>query len=284
MANVPKPRNATPRSTETSIRNVVQPTNRGAGSGVGGGPGVITINEPLDIPMLRASWTMQTDYFTDLAGTTVPTADGQKVNLWLDQSANGLDLQRTDLNGPTFKIIEPNPPALNGTRRIFMGFFDILDYFADINKESTFCIVALIQPSNAVNYSRYGGRRDSTTAGWNLIAYDNRYALNLFAPRGVNEITVKGSTPMAVNDVSHVVVNYDGSEDASGVEIYVDGVRETEVVVSNNLVADIDPVAGRFEVTSNGFGRVFEWSIANYNLSADDVANLYATAQTTWGL
>ena len=78
----------------------------------------------------------------------------------------------------------------------------------------------------------------------------------------------------------HVVVTYDGSTNASGVNIYVDGVDEALTTVSDNLSATIASAANLSIASRNsaaGYfdGSVDEVAIFDHELTAVEVARIY---------
>ena len=72
---------------------------------------------------------------------------------------------------------------------------------------------------------------------------------------GLSELSVKGSTALIDDTAYHIAVTYDGSTNASGVTIYVNGVAETNDVQTDTLSAHPTSSQG-FELFAEGGGAL----------------------------
>lgn len=76
----------------------------------------------------------------------------------------------------------------------------------------------------------------STNPGWMIDVrggFFNRIQLGLYSAGGGSSYRAMGSTIVTNNAWRHVVVTYDGSQNVSGIQMYVDGAAETMTAVSN---------------------------------------------------
>jgi hypothetical protein len=96
-----------------------------------------------------------------------------------------------------------------------------------------------------------------------------------------NRLQVRGPTVLPNNAWSFVAVTYDGSKRASGVTLYVNGARETPIVVSDLLTADdisnpISAQLGAREGANYPFvGAMDNVMVYNRALSKEEIGVLY---------
>ncbi len=81
-------------------------------------------------------------------------------------------------------------------------------------------------------------------AGYQVDLEQNRVRVDLMHSRAGNRIRVRTRRAVEPKAWTHVTVTYDGSSRASGVTVYLDGVRADVEVVSDNLTRSIVPNGG----------------------------------------
>lgn len=77
--------------------------------------------------------------------------------------------------------------------------------------------------------------------GWDVMVDSNRLHLRLNHAHPYQSIDLRVDDPLRDGVWKHVVWSYDGSSDASGMRIYIDGSRVTPTVVRNHLVRSTRP-------------------------------------------
>lgn len=139
--------------------------------------------------------------------------------------------------------------------------------------------------TTTANYQVIIAKQDHLTpyAGWGLMVMNTGeisfYLIN--TPTGVNLIDTKTTAATWADGVwHHVVATYDGSTNASGVTIYVDGVSEAVTTVYDTLSATIvntNPVNIGARNNAGFFfnGSIDEPAIFDYELSATQARRIY---------
>lgn len=100
--------------------------------------------------------------------------------------------------------------------------------------------------------------------GYGLITNNNRFDVELHNDRGSNEINVAFNHANGLyqdDEWHHVVMTYDGSTNASGVALYVDGAALTPTINDDTLTATIDDVASASIASQNNESRFFEGDV-----------------------
>jgi hypothetical protein len=119
----------------------------------------------------------------------------------------------------------------------------VLDAVAPFSRTDAFSIALRLKPTEqqarAVVLHQSRAWTDAGSRGFEITLEDGRpfFALVHFWPG--NAIAIRARTPLPVGAWSSVVVTYDGSSRASGLALYVDGVRAAVDVVRDRLVKDI---------------------------------------------
>jgi hypothetical protein len=85
---------------------------------------------------------------------------------------------------------------------------------------------------------------NSGNAGYQLNLEQNRLRFDVMHSRGGNMIRVLTKSAVPVKQWTHVTVTYDGSSQARGVALYINGVRSDVEVLSDNLTRTIIPNGG----------------------------------------
>lgn len=104
--------------------------------------------------------------------------------------------------------------------------------------------------------------------------------LSLFMGDGTNGIGVNGNTNIVTNTWNLLVATYDGSSDASGVRLYVNGAAETLNINQNNLGTTSTVGAATPHIGNRDGGIPWDKSIDEVGvwtrvLTANEVAYLY---------
>ncbi|MDD5055254.1 MAG: SdrD B-like domain-containing protein [Candidatus Peribacteraceae bacterium] len=129
---------------------------------------------------------------------------------------------------------------------------------------------------------------ESPNRGWNIFRYDNTPLGNaqlVFALRSTintNEIRVQSTDNLWFSgNIRHVTVSYDGSSNAAGINMYIDGVPFASTIINNSLSATTATTqnlqlgareGNNFPIT----GLLDDVRIYNRALSASEVAALAA--------
>lgn len=131
---------------------------------------------------------------------------------------------------------------------------------------------------------------DAAYRGYSLILDDGYLQFSLIHFWPGNAIQIQSLKTVPINEWTHVAVAYDGSSQASGVRLYVNGMASDVKVVRDNLTRDIkyrkewgDSNSGGVELSLGarfrdiGFrlGQIDELSVYERNLSHLEIAKLY---------
>ena len=202
-----------------------------------------------------------------------------------DSSGNGLAGALS--NGPAWT------PGQIGRGLLFDGADDYVNIgnVSELNFErmNAFSGAAWIYPTDvsAESHSIMSkGGSISPYQGWNFDQYcrsNNKatsISLQIMHDAGNNYIEVHApQDSIAVNQWYHVCFTYDGSSQASGVKLYINGVSQTTTIVMNTLSASIANYFGAGIGMRNGSlqpyqGKIDDVRIYNRALSATEVAAL----------
>jgi len=122
---------------------------------------------------------------------------------------------------------------------------------------------------------------------WNQEAKLNKSTLKFFLINTfmTNFIDVNGNTDLQNGIWYHLAVTYDGSSTASGTKMYIDGASEAVTANYNNLNAttlnNITPRIGSRNAAGVYMkGSIDDVRVYNRELSATEIANLYASGET----
>lgn len=133
----------------------------------------------------------------------------------------------------------------------------------------------------AVVFHRSRAWTDAGSRGYQLLIEEGKLSASLIHFWPGNAIRVKTLKPLPVNEWQHVVMTYDGSSDASGLKIYINGIPAETEVVRNQLTKQItggggDNIAIGERFRDRGFknGLVDEFRVFDRQLSGHEVAML----------
>ena len=145
-----------------------------------------------------------------------------------------------------------------------------------------------------VVFHRSRAAEDSAFRGYELMLCDGRPTFSLVHFWPGNALRVESKEPLPLNQWTHLVVTYDGSSRAGGVQIYRDGKAEPELeLVRDKLTRDIGhrqqwgdsgagknklQLAGRFRDVGFGGGTIDEFAIFDRELSSLEASVLAGIA------
>ena len=155
--------------------------------------------------------------------------------------------------------------------------------FGNGTTDSPFSISAWIKPTSAPFriVFKWG---TSTQEYYFQIAGGGK--LQLILQDGVAYIGKNANTTISLNTWNHVLITYDGSSSANGINLYLNGNNDnfnnitsgTYTAMSNTT----EPfLIGRYEGGSSSLGKIDEVAIFNAELSASDVSIIYGTGTPT---
>lgn len=143
----------------------------------------------------------------------------------------------------------------------------------------------------AVIFHRSRAWTDAGSRGYQLLMEDGRLSWSLIHFWPGNAIRIKTAQPIAVNQWVHVTVTYDGSSQASGLKILIDGKPVQTDVVRDNLSRSIaggggDTIAIGERFRDYGFtdGKVDELQVYDLELSNDESYLAYQEQRKRAGL
>jgi len=141
----------------------------------------------------------------------------------------------------------------------------------------TWTVSAWIRPdSDARMY--IVGKQDPVNPfpGWAFLFSNTGNDRKLFvAMRGTGRITVRGTMQISLGVFHHVVCTYDGSMNASGIRLFIDGVEDTVNIELNNLTSG---VTNELEFNIGNVGGIIGGS-ATWGGIIDEV-NIFDNVQT----
>ncbi len=154
----------------------------------------------------------------------------------------------------------------------------------DFEFDDAFSLEAWVTTPASGAYTLFSKISSGPTRGYRVTIESQIPSLQLFSDGGAsNEIVVTTVETIPLSQPSHLVVTYDGSNSATGVSFYLDGVLLTNSVSNDNLSGTIQNTENlligiRNDLTSPFPGLVDEFRIWNAELAAGDVS---AFANTT---
>lgn len=173
--------------------------------------------------------------------------------------------------GSSWTVGSGGAGAANNTHANFDGTTPFsLAAWANVTSTSSNEII-LSTLSNAGTYNGYEMSTEVVSAGKLEFYLSNSTS---------NRIIVTGSTTIAATGVHYLVATYDGSKNASGVKLYVDGAAETNNISQNNLTGTTTtastPVLGERPADGNRMvGVLAAGVIYNCVLNPTDIATYF---------
>lgn len=162
----------------------------------------------------------------------------------------------------------------------------------DFENTDSFSVASWVKP----NVTRSGGlfgyqifsKLDSTSPfpGWEFELLWDGSSKTVLRPLLINSsptnvLDVRGTTDIPNSSWVHVAFTYNGTSNASGVKMYINGVLETTTTSSNTLSASIlnnitPRIGSRNNVNSFFIGQIDDTRVYRRVLSDDEVGQLYS--------
>ena len=135
----------------------------------------------------------------------------------------------------------------------------------------------------AVVFHRSRAWTDAASRGYELLIENGKLKWSLIHFWPGNAISIKTTEPVQVQKWTHVVVTYDGSSRASGLQIYVDGKLAPIEIVRDCLSKEITggggdtiDLAERFRDRGFRGGKIDEFRVFQHTVSPFEVGALFA--------
>jgi hypothetical protein len=202
--------------------------------------------------------------------------------VWNDLSGNGNNGTLT--NGPTFD-------SGNNGSIVFDGINDYVDT-TNIQFERTnlFTLSAWVKSSN-VNNNQIINNENTSYRGYQLaINGNNQVFFMLRNTVSSNFIGARTELSLAANQWYNTTATYDGSSNANGIKIYVNGIIQNVAILGNNLsqttISNVTTYIGiRRPSTPGPFnGKISQVSVYNRALSAEEVQQNFNATKSRYGL
>jgi len=136
----------------------------------------------------------------------------------------------------------------------------------------------------AVVFHRSRAWTDAASRGYELLIEDGRLKWSLIHFWPGNAISIKTLGPVPVQKWTHVVVTYDGSSRASGLQIFVDGRLAPVEIVRDCLSKEITGGGGdtidlgeRFRDRGFRGGKIDEFRVFQHTVSPFEVGSLFSS-------
>ena len=153
----------------------------------------------------------------------------------------------------------------------------------DIDGTAPYSISAWVKLSVGTERIIYSKQAGSNAAGYRLTIQGGQLRWHLSGGAAGDRIEVRSGDFTGLNDGvwHHVVMRYDGSQSASGVDFFVDDVVDTsptltaDTLVSSTLNNVAAQISGRNGTTANFGGQIDEVSAWGTDLSTANISEIY---------
>src|SRR3989338_3424805 len=189
-------------------------------------------------------------------------------------------------------ILTNGPTWVDGKRGKALNFDGSNDFVNvanesnfDFERTQSFTLAAWVKRSSIGTYDiiiQKNINDGSTYRGWAFqITSGNKLHVEILNNNaGGNLVSVDGGTSLSANVWYHALATYDGSSTASGIKMYLNGVLETNTVITNALSATIlnneaVRIANWSGDTSLFGGLIDEVRVYKRALSAAEIQSLY---------
>jgi YD repeat-containing protein len=195
---------------------------------------------------------------SDLAGTNPATYTSSGCTHTSSGPINGDGSGAATFNGSTCALTAPDSPS------------------AKFERTQAFSVDGWVKTSSTAQQAIAAKMNNATPfRGWNVILNAGKLQFQLISTWSTNAISVQGATNLANGAWHHVAATYDGSSQASGVDLYVDGVRETATTLVDSLSGETrDQTQLSIAARTGGLfysGSIGELAVYSRELSADQV-------------
>ncbi|MEQ8785741.1 MAG: DUF1553 domain-containing protein [Pirellulaceae bacterium] len=201
---------------------------------------------------------------------TLDETQGDKVRDACDESRHGV------IRGAPIRVSGKFNQALLFTGQTHIDLGDVADY----ERDAAFTAAAWVFPTTG-DSTTLMARLASTarSRGWEWSLENDRIVFRLVHDGAANSLEVRSKGAVPRNAWRHLAVGYDGSGEAAGVSIFVDGELAAVEIVHDQLDGSIrnrQPLlVGRQGENVGGFrGMLDELRLYDRALSATDVARL----------
>ncbi len=174
--------------------------------------------------------------------------------------------------------LAPGPSTSRGIRVTAEAFAEVINpQRGNFERDQAFSAAAWFKPASDRNHAflsrmdRHNGYR-----GWNLEAQDNRLAVQIVHRWGDNVLKVITRDPVFANGRwTHVAMTYDGSSNAAGVRLWINGedvpLRIDRDTLSETIRTDVPLLLGRQHQGTASDGVVAGVRVASGIWSQSDV-------------
>jgi len=189
----------------------------------------------------------------------------------------------------------------NGKRNASLDFDGTDDYVdvgdvLDFEKDDPISVEAWIKTSYTADpqaiVSKTTGSGGANWTGWQFsLGWGNNGRVALILANNWTDNSISRYSTNIVNDGNwhHVAATYDGSEDATGITLYVDGVVETPVTYTNSLTATT-VTSAPLNIGTRNLGAIWDFNgqiddvqIFNYELTPLQINTLYNEGSVHFG-
>ena len=175
----------------------------------------------------------------------------------------------------------------------FDGTSDYMPVTAfDFERTDSFTLFFIIKPTSTVtgDHPISGNFDNGSGTGWHNFIYDERFYLVLDGA-GAEQLSVKTTNvTVAQNGTYSLIITYDGSSNASGVAIYIDGSAPPLTTVTDTLASSIvtsgDYGIGRYASNYAAYfgGDIPQFGVYSRVITAPERTSLTDYLNTRYGL
>jgi len=227
---------------------------------------------------LKGYWRMG-DHSNDSA------TSGDGIATITDSSGNGNGATQSDVTKqPTFKALDQSTTSLDFGANNYLDCGGASDFsFTDGNgNDLPFSVSAWVK-LDKTSTQRILSKDLSTNSREYLFGTNGVNRFNMLLGTGSKNLDIGSTTTLNTTEWFHVVATYDGSKNASGLKLYVNGDDSNRVDGSVGSYTGMTATAGALEIGrfANGHsdfeGKLDEIAIFNSELTASDVSSLAAS-------
>jgi hypothetical protein len=204
-------------------------------------------------------------------------------NLSGDKYTNTANLKAPASSDPANKIVKAGKI---GAAVQLSGDHPINTKLPRSNREQPLSYSFWIKPAElherAVIYHQSKAWTDSASKGYELLLEDGKLSAAWIHFYPGNALRVKAEKPLPINKWTHVTITYDGSSQAKGVKIHINGTLTASEIIHDNLTKEIISRAGkslafgqRFRDSGFKNGQIDEFKAFSRNITALEVQELY---------
>ena len=204
---------------------------------------------------------------------------------------NGLLAYYTADNTPNDALGNYNGTLVNGTTYgtgiinngfSFDGVNDRVDFgnVLDFDGSTPFSFSLWSNPSNLTGVKTLFKKYDASTGKGYVLFYNNGQLWFYLRDGNSSKLDIRTSSSYTAA-MTHITLSYDGSRTPAGTKIYVDGVSQTLVTISNTLTSSTSNTVNLTLSSDGGVGLspiggiIDEFSIWDRELTASEVTELY---------